>query len=73
VTLTARDKERLVSEILSTGLRRGDAATIARIHRVSRHHVIECAAGRRVPLNKKLLATIERYRELARAYQEVAA
>lgn len=52
------------------GLRRGDAATIARIHRVSRHHVAEVAAGRRLGTDK-LRATIERYRQRAAA-QEAA-
>lgn len=59
--------------VAQTGLARGDAATIARIHRVSRQHVVEVAKGRRVG-SAKLQATIARYRERAnREQQEVAA
>lgn len=49
-----------------TGLLRGDAAVIARIHRMSCQHVVEVAAGRR-PGNPKLQRTIERYRAKAAA------
>jgi hypothetical protein len=47
-----------------TGLLRGQAATIARIHRVTRQHVVEVAAGRRVG-NAKLMRTIAKYRARA--------
>lgn len=49
-----------------TGLLRGDAAVIARIHRMSCHHVVEVAAGRRAG-NERLERTIARYRAKAAA------
>lgn len=52
----------------STGLRYGDASKIARIHKLSAQHVIECArlkGARRTP-NAALLETIARYRAAAR-------
>lgn len=55
-----------------TGLRHGDAAKIGRIHRVTRNHVIEVAAGRRTG-RPTLLDTIRRYQERAKlATQEAA-
>lgn len=56
-------------EIKETGLLRGDAAKIARIHRVSRQHVLEVARGNRQG-RSNLLDTIKRYQQRA---QEVAA
>jgi hypothetical protein len=53
----------------NTGLMRGDASRIARIHRMSRQHVLEVARGTRQTPNAKLRATIERYRAKARRLQ----
>jgi hypothetical protein len=55
-----------------TGLRRGDAAKIARIHRVTRTHVVEVASGERQG-RATLLETIRRYQERAKTGAEVAA
>lgn len=54
------------SQSRDTGLLRGDAAVIARIHRMSCQHVVEVAAGRRGG-NEKLQRTIARYRAKAAA------
>lgn len=51
-------------EIKETGLRKGDAAKIARIHRVTRQHVLEVAKGNR-PGRPALLDTIRRYQQRA--------
>lgn len=48
--------------IPGTGLIYGQAAKIARIHRVSKQHVVESARGRRKP-DEKLARTIEAYRQ----------
>jgi hypothetical protein len=48
--------------IPGTGLVRGQPSTIARIHRLSLQHVLECARGNRKP-DEKLARTIEQYRE----------
>lgn len=56
------------TESKETGLRRGDAAKIARIHRVTRQHVLEVARGNR-PGRPALLETIRRYQQRA---QEIA-
>lgn len=56
-----------------TGLLRGDASKIGRIHRVTRQHVIEVASGRRPCKDAKLLATIERYRAKAAVSDKEAA
>jgi hypothetical protein len=47
-----------------SGLQKGDAAKIARIHRVSRQHVLEVARGNR-PGRPALMETIRRYQQRA--------
>lgn len=56
----------MATESKDSGLRKGDAAKIARIHRVSRQHVLEVARGNR-PGRPNLMDTIRRYREKAAA------
>lgn len=53
--------EQVNSARKDTGLRDGDAAKIARIHRVSVQHVVEVAKGNR-PGRESLLKTIQKYR-----------
>ncbi len=59
-----------------SGLKRGDASKIARIHRVSVQHVIEVARGNRTG-RPALIKTIESYRarsgEMSREVQAAPA
>jgi len=52
------------TESKESGLLKGDAAKIARIHRVTRQHVLEVARGNR-PGRPNLLETIRRYQQRA--------
>lgn len=53
-----------VIEGKESGLLKGDAAKIARIHRCTRQHVLEVARGNR-PGRPALLETIRKYQQRA--------
>jgi hypothetical protein len=60
-TMATPKPKRKPKPIPGTGLVYGQASTIARIHRVTAQHVIECARGNR-KVDEKLARTINDYR-----------
>lgn len=57
-----RRVRKMPEPVPNTGLVRGQASKIARIHRLSVQHVLECARGNR-QADERLARTIEDYRQ----------